>query len=131
MEISINNQSKIYQGDCREKLDIFDAETFQAIIADPPYFLSNGGFTVHAGKRASVDKGKWDKSRGVLEDMIRVAQPLLPHVHRLARDADLGAQRQKGPALFRLQSYEERRMARRHDKEARLANAVSLVSRHA
>jgi DNA modification methylase len=38
MRISINNQSKIYQGDCREKLDIFDAEIFQAIIADPPYF---------------------------------------------------------------------------------------------
>ncbi len=34
----MSNQSKIYQGDCREKLDIFDAETFQAIIADPPYF---------------------------------------------------------------------------------------------
>ncbi len=33
-----DNQSKIYQGDCREKLDMFDANTFQAIIADPPYF---------------------------------------------------------------------------------------------
>jgi len=33
-----NIQSKIYQGDCREKLDMFDANSFQAIIADPPYF---------------------------------------------------------------------------------------------
>ncbi len=32
------NQQKIYQGDCREKLDIFDANIFQTIIADPPYF---------------------------------------------------------------------------------------------
>jgi len=38
MQNSLKNQSKIYQGDCREKLDIFDADTFQAIIADPPYF---------------------------------------------------------------------------------------------
>jgi site-specific DNA-methyltransferase (adenine-specific) len=33
-----NQQIKIYQGDCREKLDAFDAGAFQAIIADPPYF---------------------------------------------------------------------------------------------
>lgn len=38
MQTSTNNQSQIYQGDCREKLEIFDAETFQVIIADPPYF---------------------------------------------------------------------------------------------
>ncbi|MDQ3373305.1 MAG: site-specific DNA-methyltransferase [Acidobacteriota bacterium] len=38
MKNSINNQSKIYQGDCREKLNIFDENIFQAIIADPPYF---------------------------------------------------------------------------------------------
>ena len=38
MQNSLNNQIKIYQGDCREKLDIFDADIFQAIIADPPYF---------------------------------------------------------------------------------------------
>lgn len=38
MQDSYNHQSKIYQGDCREKLGIFDANIFQAIIADPPYF---------------------------------------------------------------------------------------------
>jgi len=31
------------------------------IFADPPYFLSDGGFSVHAGERVSVDKGDWDK----------------------------------------------------------------------
>lgn len=35
---SINDAIKIYQGDCCEMLDTLDAETFQAIIADPPYF---------------------------------------------------------------------------------------------
>lgn len=38
------------------------------IFADPPYNLSNGGFTVHAGKRVSVNKGEWDKSSGVDAD---------------------------------------------------------------
>ena len=32
------NLSKIYQGDCRDKLEIFEEKTFQTIIADPPYF---------------------------------------------------------------------------------------------
>jgi site-specific DNA-methyltransferase (adenine-specific) len=34
------------------------------IFADPPYFLSNGGITCHAGRMVKVDKGVWDKSRG-------------------------------------------------------------------
>ena len=34
------------------------------IFADPPYFLSNGGITCHAGKMVKVDKGQWDKSNG-------------------------------------------------------------------
>jgi site-specific DNA-methyltransferase (adenine-specific) len=38
------------------------------IFADPPYLLSNGGFSVHAGKRVSVHKGDWDKSNGVKKD---------------------------------------------------------------
>ncbi|MFA5413528.1 MAG: site-specific DNA-methyltransferase [Patescibacteria group bacterium] len=38
------------------------------IFADPPYLLSNGGFTVHAGRRVSVNKGEWDKSNGPQKD---------------------------------------------------------------
>jgi site-specific DNA-methyltransferase (adenine-specific) len=38
------------------------------IFADPPYNLSNGGFSCHAGKRVSVNKGKWDESKGIEED---------------------------------------------------------------
>jgi len=34
------------------------------IFADPPYFLSNGGITCHAGEMVSVNKGKWDRSLG-------------------------------------------------------------------
>jgi len=38
------------------------------IFADPPYNLSNGGFSVHAGRQVSVNKGDWDKSRGFKDD---------------------------------------------------------------
>lgn len=31
------------------------------IVADPPYFLSNGGISYQAGKVVCVDKGEWDK----------------------------------------------------------------------
>ncbi|HEY4837543.1 MAG TPA: site-specific DNA-methyltransferase [Candidatus Acidoferrales bacterium] len=40
------------------------AESVDLIFADPPYFLSNGGITCHAGKMVSVNKGAWDKSQG-------------------------------------------------------------------
>src|SRR5439155_6266502 len=43
----------------------FDAQTFDMVFADPPYFLSNGGFTCKSGRRAPVAKGAWDASRGV------------------------------------------------------------------
>jgi len=38
---------------------------FDMVFADPPYFLSNDGLSVQNGKITSVNKGKWDKSRGV------------------------------------------------------------------
>ena len=38
------------------------------VFADPPYNLSNGGISVHAGKMVSVNKGVWDKSRGFKDD---------------------------------------------------------------
>lgn len=59
---------KLYLGDSFELLSQFKKESFDMIFADPPYGLSNGGFTVHAGRRVSVNKGNWDKSRGVNGD---------------------------------------------------------------
>ena len=61
---------RLFKGDALDIMRDMPAESFDMIFADPPYFLSNGGFTVHAGKRASVHKGDWDKSRGVADDMI-------------------------------------------------------------
>ena len=60
---------RLYQGNSLDLLDAIyakygDAGRFDAIFADPPYFLSNGGITCHAGKMVKVDKGDWDVSRG-------------------------------------------------------------------
>jgi len=55
-----------------ELLDVIAAKypegRFDTIFADPPYFLSNGGITCHAGRMVKVDKGDWDKSRGAEEN---------------------------------------------------------------
>ncbi len=50
----------IVHGDCFDVLPQFDFK-FDMIFADPPYFLSNGGISYHAGKIVCVDKGEWDK----------------------------------------------------------------------
>lgn len=50
----------------KDTLDIlpkFDFK-FDMIFADPPYFLSNDGLTIKNGMITSVNKGKWDKSKG-------------------------------------------------------------------
>jgi len=58
----------LYNDNCLTVLDAIAARypegRFDMIFADPPYFLSNGGITCHAGKMVKVDKGEWDKSRG-------------------------------------------------------------------
>jgi site-specific DNA-methyltransferase (adenine-specific) len=54
----------IYLGDCLEVLARLPEHSIDLIFADPPYFLSNDGITCHAGRMVSVNKGKWDRSRG-------------------------------------------------------------------
>ena len=58
----------LYHGDCLDILNQLPGNSVDMIFADPPYNLSNGGFTVHAGKMVSVDKGLWDISKGFLDD---------------------------------------------------------------
>ncbi|HEY0882925.1 MAG TPA: site-specific DNA-methyltransferase, partial [Archangium sp.] len=58
----------LYKGDSLALLDQFEDKTFDLIFADPPYFLSNGGFSCQGGKRVAVKKGDWDKSNGVEND---------------------------------------------------------------
>jgi site-specific DNA-methyltransferase (adenine-specific) len=48
-------------------MDSMPPDSISMIFADPPYFLSNGGMSCHAGKRVCVNKGDWDKSKGIEE----------------------------------------------------------------
>lgn len=59
---------RLLKGDCIKILNQARQSSVDMIFADPPYFLSNGGITCHAGRMVSVDKGKWDKSKGVKEN---------------------------------------------------------------
>jgi len=58
----------LYNANCIEFMDMLIGKypdgRFDMIFADPPYFLSNGGITCHAGKMVKVDKGQWDRSHG-------------------------------------------------------------------
>lgn len=65
---SPNHNFTLLHGDCLQLLREFDFK-FSCIFADPPYFLSNGGFSVQAGKIVSVNKGEWDKGKSLQEMM--------------------------------------------------------------
>ncbi|HUK30807.1 MAG TPA: site-specific DNA-methyltransferase [Candidatus Acidoferrum sp.] len=73
----------LYHGDCLQILAAMPPDCVDLIFADPPYFLSNGGITCHAGKMVSVNKGAWDRSRGAAENhefnlsWLRAAQRVL------------------------------------------------------
>ncbi|MFP3040859.1 site-specific DNA-methyltransferase [Treponema primitia] len=59
----------LYNADCLEVLAGMPENTIDMIFADPPYMLSNDGFTCRNGRMATVNKGKWDTSKGLEEDM--------------------------------------------------------------
>ena len=88
----------LYQGDCLQVLDAiaakYPAGCFDMIFADPPYFLSNGGITCHAGKMVSVHKGDWDslaksfgasKSGGAMELMHEFNRAWLERCQRVLK----------------------------------------------
>jgi len=59
----------IVNGDSLELLNSLPEASINMIFADPPYMLSNNGFTCQNGRMVSVNKGKWDKSKGIEEDL--------------------------------------------------------------
>lgn len=59
---------RLYNGDVIDTLSKISDGSIDLIFADPPYNLSNDGFTCHAGKRVSVNKGDWDRSKGIEKD---------------------------------------------------------------
>ena len=58
----------LYNEDSIKLLYDLPEGSIDMIFADPPYNLSNGGFSVQSGKRVSVDKGDWDRSKGFADD---------------------------------------------------------------
>lgn len=57
---SVSRDFTLLNGDTFELLPQFNFH-FDMIFADPPYFLSNDGISVQAGKIVSVNKGEWDR----------------------------------------------------------------------
>lgn len=58
----------LYQNDCLVVMRQLPDNYIDMIFADPPYMLSNDGFTCQNGRMVKVNKGKWDKSKGFIED---------------------------------------------------------------
>lgn len=65
---AVTGDAKLYLGDSIAIMESLPEKSVDLIFADPPYNLSNDGYTVHAGKRVSVNKGDWDKSAGAKSD---------------------------------------------------------------
>ncbi len=61
-------QIDLINGDSFNEMPLIPDESFHLIFVDPPYKLSNDGFSCQSGKRVSVNKGVWDKSSGFKED---------------------------------------------------------------
>ena len=66
---SLDRNFTLIKGDCIELLNQFEFK-FDMIFADPPYHLSNNGFSIQNGKKVTVNKGIWDKSQGYEKDYL-------------------------------------------------------------
>lgn len=62
-----DNNLSLYLSDSFSALEQMQPECIDMIFADPPYFLSNDGFSCSGGKRVSVNKADWDKISDVEE----------------------------------------------------------------
>ncbi|CAM2769743.1 DNA-methyltransferase [Streptococcus mutans] len=61
------NKTILVHADTFQFLEKMKSESIDMIFADPPYFLSNGGFSNSGGQVVSVDKGDWDKAASLEE----------------------------------------------------------------
>lgn len=64
----LSHNAVLYHGDCFEILKQIPDNSIDMVFADPPYMLSNDGFSIQSGKMVSVNKGDWDKSGGFEAD---------------------------------------------------------------
>lgn len=73
-----NKDFSLFHNDCMQVLPQFKDNSLDAIFADPPYFLSNGGISCQSGKMVCVDKGDWDKG-GTPEHIYEFNKQWLSH----------------------------------------------------
>lgn len=59
---------ELFQGDSLQILGAWPDASVDLVFADPPYRLSNGGFSCQNGRRHLVNKGEWDEARSFEED---------------------------------------------------------------
>ena len=59
---------ELFKANSLDFLATLKENSVDMIFADPPYLLSNGGFTCDGGKMVSVNKGRWDVSNGLKKD---------------------------------------------------------------
>ena len=110
----------LYRGDALEVLAGIPDESVDCVWTDPPYMLSNGGMTCVSGRMASVNKGKWDESRGFEEDhrfnlewTAACRRVLKPARHDLGdRHPARVPQRRHGPATERIPAAQRHRVGR-------------------
>ena len=65
---SRDEASALYRMDALALMQSMPENSVDCICTDPPYLLSNGGITCIAGRMVSVNKGEWDRSRGLQLD---------------------------------------------------------------
>jgi site-specific DNA-methyltransferase (adenine-specific) len=83
---SHDKSSFFIQGDCFEIMSSIPENSIDCIWTDPPYFLSNDGVTCVGGKMVKVNKGEWDKSRGLELDH-EFNKGWIDHCHRILKPA--------------------------------------------
>ena len=64
-----DKRNTIFNADCLRLLSLLPSDFADLIFVDPPYHLSNDGFTCRNGRASSVNKGEWDKSDGLASDI--------------------------------------------------------------
>lgn len=74
----------LYWGDSIQIMNWLPESSIDMIFADPPYFLSNGWYTVSWWKRVKVNKWDWDKSWWVQNDII-FHQKWIKEAHRILK----------------------------------------------
>jgi site-specific DNA-methyltransferase (adenine-specific) len=62
---SEERKSSLQLGDSLAFMQELSAESVDCVWTDPPYLLSNDGITCVAGRMVKVNKGDWDRSRGI------------------------------------------------------------------